>query len=531
MIGVIDAALSLLGNYACPALSGLLCSCRAGLFRSFSCVRHDRKRDRQAPLSSLLCSPIRCCRVLACVLALAIPLFLPLPARAITVSDIVNQNIADSIFSGLSAGGTNFTNALLYQIYIKIDGIADITDWNYDWLQIISGKMDEIIDNGVTLEDSTLVTNLSNIRNAIERTNSYLSNSAGTVIQAAQGALGHLSDISGLLGGGQPITNRLDGLSNQLGSSGVLASLLSGSSPLATRLDGLSNQLGSSGVLASLLLGDGPVATRVSSVVQLLGSGQPITNRLDGLSTQLGSTGVLASLLLGNGPIATRLNAVVDQLGSSGVLASLLLGNGPIGTRLDGLSNLLGSTGVISGLLGTLIDGLDSNSASIIDRLAQLPGYISSGASSIVDALGNVAITFPDSITATLAPGVSIPAETDVAGEAAQSATLWDTVVGDVDTSQIQSQMESCVGVLRTSFPFGLIFVVIDTLGALSAAPVAPVFEADLPAVAGSYHMVLDLSYFDSVAALFRGGFVVLYCFGLYSATKQWTFNAGGDPV
>ena len=66
---------------------------------------------------------------------------------------------------------------------------------------------------------------------------------------------------------------------------------------------------------------------------------------------------------------------------------------------------------------------------------------------------------------------------------------------------------------------------------ASSVITAAMVVSEPVPAVVGTYHMELDLSYFDPVAALFRGGFVVLYVFGLYSVTKQWVFNAGGDSA
>lgn len=192
------------------------------------------------------------------------------------------------------------------------------------------------------------------------------------------------------------------------------------------------------------------------------------------------------------------------------------------------LDGILGSTGAN---LSTIVTDLDTLGSSLIDRLAQLPGYISDAANSVVGALGNVAITFPDSITATLAPGTTITTDADVAGEAAQAGTLWDTIVGDVDTAQIQGQMDATVGVLRTSFPFGCIFVLSDALSALIAAPVAPVFEADLPMIAGTYHAEIDLSFFDGVAALLRGGMVVVYVAGLYSATKHWVFNGGGESA
>ena len=198
---------------------------------------------------------------------------------------------------------------------------------------------------------------------------------------------------------------------------------------------------------------------------------------------------------------------------------------------LSSISSQLTSDGILAQRLSGIIDGLETGSTSIVQRLAQLPGVLQDGFSSVVEGLGNVAVTFPDSITATLSGDATISAETDVAGEAAQTATLYDTVVGSVDTDGLRSQFDGVVGVLRTSFPFGCIFVLTDALSALSAAPVAPVFECDLPAVSGTYHAVIDLSFFDSMAALWRGGMVVIYVAGLYSATKHWVFNGGGESA
>ena len=252
------------------------------------------------------------------------------------------------------------------------------------------------------------------------------------------------------------------------------------------------------------------------SLVEMRSSGGIVNSQLVSLITELSD----------EGPIASRVSTSNTHLGN---LVKMLSTGGVVNSQLGNIIEMLSSGGVVNSLISGVIDGLETGSSSIVQQLAQLPGILQSGFSSVVSGLG--AIDIPSSITATLSPDATISAETDVAGEAAQSATLWDTIVGDVDTSQIRSQMDSCVGYLRTSFPFGLIFVVVDTLGALSASPVAPVFEADVPAVVGTYHMELDLSYFDSVAALFRGGFVVLYVFGLYSVTKQWVFNAGGDSA
>lgn len=456
---------------------------------------------------------------------------------------------------------------------MKLDAIADISDWNFDWLQVISRKLDDLIDKDVSLDDSTIVTNLSNVRNTIESTNTilstnlgaagnslssivkslgtiggFLSNGSGSVVQAAQSALTSLSSISSrLISGDMGAASWLNRISSQLGSLSSIVTMLSpggltnsqianiitslgGSGSIASRLSTSNTHLGN---LVTLLGSDGLTGTQLSNIITELSGTGPIASRVGSLVQMLSSGGIVNSQLVslitelsGEGPIASRVSTSNTHLGN---LVKMLSTGGVVNSQLGNIIEMLSSGGVVNSLISGVIDGLETGSSSIVQQLAQLPGILQSGFSSVVSGLG--AIDIPSSITATLSPDATISAETDVAGEAAQSATLWDTIVGDVDTSQIRSQMDSCVGYLRTSFPFGLIFVVVDTLGALSASPVAPVFEADVPAVVGTYHMELDLSYFDSVAALFRGGFVVLYVFGLYSVTKQWVFNAGGDSA
>lgn len=456
---------------------------------------------------------------------------------------------------------------------MKLDAIADISDWNFDWLQVISRKLDDLIDKDVSLDDSTIVTNLSNIRNAIESTNTilstklgvagnslstianslgtiggFLSNGSGSVIQAAQSALTSLSTISSrLISGDMGAASWLNRISSQLGSLSSIVTMLSPGGLTNSQISNIITSLGGSGSIASrlstsnthlgnlvTLLGpDGLTGTQLSNIIVELSNTGPIASRVGNLVEMLSCGGIVNSQLVslitelsGEGPIASRVSTSNTHLGN---LVKMLSTGGVVNSQLGNIIEMLSSGGIVNSLIFDVIDGLETGSSSIVQQLAQLPGILQSGFSSIVNGLG--AIDIPSSITATLSPDATIPAETDVAGEAAQSATLWDTIVGDVDTSQVKSQMDSCVGYLRTSFPFGLIFVIVDTLGALSASPVAPVFEADVPAVVGTYHMELDLSYFDSVAALFRGGFVVLYVFGLYSVTKQWVFNAGGDSA
>ena len=397
----------------------------------------------------------------------------------------------------LDATGTGFTNALLYQSLVKLDAIADITDWNFDWLQTISGKLDKLttIDTDV----GVLRTDLQRAANSLATISNTLRNSAGTAIDALQGGLSYLSS--------------LPSVSSSLSSGGISA---------ASWLNRISSQLGTDGALVGRLTsGDMGAASWLNRISSQLNSGGALANRLDSAVSLLSILGTISSQLGTDGALSGRLDVLADRLSYTPAGSSTLQTAGGMLWQLLSAVRDLDIPGII--------DGIETGSTSVVQQLAKLPGILQSGFSSVVDGLG--AIDIPSSITATLSPDATISAETDVAGEAAQSATLWDTIVGDVDTPQIKFQMDSCVGYLRTSFPFGLIFVIVDTLGALSASPVAPVFDADVPAVVGTYHMELDLSYFDPVAALFRGGFVVLYVFGLYSVTKQWVFNAGGDSA
>ena len=344
-----------------------------------------------------------------------------------------------------------------------------------DYLYSINNKLSTANNH-----TSSLISNVSTILNSVK-------NSAGTAIQALQS----ISSSDGIL------SQRLGQVRDGLTSSGILAQ----------RLSTIMSSLSSDGIIAQRLLllfnqlsGDGVIAQRLQ-----------YTNPSTGLVTPAGyslyqilsSVSPLSGLLSSDGILAQRLLTIMDRLSSDGIVAQ----------RLLSIFNQLTSDGLISQRLSGVIDGLDSS------------------ASRIIDALGNVSITFPDSITATLSGDATISAETDVAGEAAQTASLYDSLVGEVDADGLRLQLDGLVGVLRTSFPFGCIFILIDACDALSAAPVAPVFSADLPAVVGTYHAEIDLSFFDSVATLWRGGVVVIYVAGLYSATKQWVFNGGGESA
>lgn len=397
--------------------------------------------------------------------------------------------------------------------------------------------------NNTALINSTLNTTLSYLKSALgsgtvgiddllSKTNTslssisgFLSNSAGSAIQSLQ----TLTNRNAYSSGGTIYTTAslLYGLRDVLRS--YMPSLDASSASIASRLlysDGTSSYT-VSGLLYGLRDLLRSYFPSMDSSLSFLSDVYSSLNHSEG-STFYTAGGLLygirdlvSSYLPSFDSSLSLLPSVASRLlhsegGTTYTAASLLYGlRDLLSSYLPGFSSSLSElgdsvipgiqaqTGVLTGALGNVIEGLET------------------GSKSIVDALGSLVIDVPQDLTVS----------TDVAGTAAQSATLWDTIVGEVDTPEIETQMDACVGFLRTSFPFGLIFVVVDTIGALSAPPAAPVIEADLPMVVGSYHVVLDLSYFDSVAALFRGGFVVLYAFGLWSSTKQWVFNAGGDSV
>lgn len=376
---------------------------------------------------------------------------------------------------------------------------------------------------------SSLLTNVSTILNSVK-------NSAGTAIQALQ-TMESRNQSAGL-----STADWLNRLSSQVGVDGALvgrltsdglgaaswlnrlSSQLNAGGALANRLDSVVTLLGSTGTLAGYLTsGDLSVASWINRISSQLNSGGALANRLDSAVSLLSTLGTISSQLGVDGALSGRLDVLANRLSYTPSGSSTLQTAGGM------LWQLLQA---VRGLdIGGVIDGIETGSTSIVQRLAQLPGILQDGFSSVVEGLGNVAITFPDSITATLSGDATISAETDVAGEAAQTASLYDSLVGEVDADGLRSQLDGLVGVLRTSFPFGCIFVLIDACDALSAAPVAPVFSADLPAVVGTYHAEIDLSFFDSVATLWRGGMLVIYVAGLYSATKQWVFNGGGESA
>lgn len=389
----------------------------------------------------------------------------------------------------------------MYQIYQRlsltrltiIDGFELLhsdTGVISDYLYSINNKLSTANNH-----TSSLISNVSTILNSLK-------NSAGTAIQALQTSAGYLASMnySAPDGNTYGLGSLLWLVRNSLSADGVIASRLD-------RLTDIQSALGPLSTVVSRLNGDGPIASRL--------------DRLADIQSALGPLSTIVARLNGDGPISLRLDRLADIQSALGPLSTVVSrltysydGNTySASSLLFQIMQRLGADSVISNRLSGVIDGLDSSSSSIID------------------ALGNVAITFPDSITATLSGDATISAETDVAGEAAQTASLYDSLVGEVDADGLRSQLDGLVGVLRTSFPFGCIFVLIDACDALSAAPVAPVFSADLPVVVGTYHAEIDLSFFDSVATLWRGGMLVIYVAGLYSATKQWVFNGGGESA
>lgn len=474
------------------------------------------------------------------LLVLALTALAPQPALAFSLSDIVNGSIANpaSVFAAATnAGSQTFTNYVLYEQYDMLNRwTGGVTTFLYE----ASGYMDNL--SSLPSEVRTIRTSASSLVTTLNNVSASLRNTSGSAISALQSLS---ADVSTLLGrsvsGGASFTGWLQTLAGRMVSS-------SGAS--------IANILDSSNSILSTLLGrtvdgDASVAQLGTQIVNRLttSSGSPLAQLYDSrTATIISSLSTLLGRLVDGGASVAQLGTrLVNRLTTSdgAPLADLL--DSRTSSMLSSLSTLLGrlvdgdasvaqlGTQLVSRLTTSagagLADLFSGRSSTIIDLLSGIPGYISDAASSVVGALGNVAITFPDSITATLEPGTTITAGADVAGEAAQAGTLWDTIVGDVDTAQIQGQMDATVGVLRTSFPFGCIFVLSDALSALIASPVAPVFEADLPMIAGTYHAEIDLSFFDGVAALLRGGMVVVYVAGLYSATKHWVFNGGGESA
>ena len=120
------------------------------------------------------------------------------------------------MFQAVSIGGQNFSNGLLYEIYkyqrSSFDAVSSLAGEllvNHDFYS----DFQRLVNNS---SQSTVVTNLSNIRNAVERTNtalstlgSYLNNSSGSVVSAAQAALRDLSSVASSLTSDGTLAKRL----------------------------------------------------------------------------------------------------------------------------------------------------------------------------------------------------------------------------------------------------------------------------------------------------------------------------------
>lgn len=93
-----------------------------------------------------------------------------------------------------------------------------------------------------------------------------------------------------------------------------------------------------------------------------------------------------------------------------------------------------------------------------------------------------------------------------------QSLTEFFTPSGDITTYSLD---------LKDLFPFCIPFDIYDFLSALSADPVAPVFEFDLNLGVATESMKIDLSNWSDLAAIIRTLELGLFCVGLALKTRE----------
>ncbi len=168
----------------------------------------------------------------------------------------------------------------------------------------------------------------------------------------------------------------------------------------------------------------------------------------------------------------------------------------------------------VSGFLNDVRDSLFFGSSSVSDVAA-------SGFSSIVNAIERLIETVEGlELSTEVSPEVTV----NVEDQKEQGLNLLDALLGVLDVAAIGSSLSTLSSTLENSFPFGALFMVASALAVLSASPVAPSFSG----VVSGVPIDIDLSTFDSLAALCRALLLVLYVIGLYHATRDWVFHSGG---
>ena len=174
--------------------------------------------------------------------------------------------------------------------------------------------------------------------------------------------------------------------------------------------------------------------------------------------------------------------------------------------------------------IGGVIDGIEIGSNAIVDAIESkeisidIPSFDSSP---VVDAIDRLIDTVEDlDFSTEVSPEVTV----NVEDQKEQGLNLLDALLGVLDVAAIASSLSTLTSTLEDSFPFGALFMVVSALAVLSASPVAPTFSG----VVWGVPIDIDLSPFDSLAALCRALLLVLYVIGLYHATRDWVFHSGG---
>ena len=289
--------------------------------------------------------------------------------------------------------------------------------------------------------------------------------------------------------------------------------LVSQDTTVATFLNQIASRVGPDGSLYQVLSSinnrlvsqDTTVATFLNQIAARVGEGGVLETAISSVDSRLVSEGTNA---------ATFLNQIASRLGEGGLLDSSL---SAIFETLSSVNNRLVSQDTTVATFLNQIASRLSSTGVIAELLRQLGSDSVSGFESVTEAV--------DSLTDVvrgldLSPEVNV----DVEGQAEQGLNLLDALLGVLDVAAIASSLSSLSSTLQESFPFGALFMVASALSVLSASPVAPRFSGSVVGVP----VEIDLSPFDSVAALCRGLLLVLYVIGLYHATRDWVFRSGG---
>ncbi len=193
----------------------------------------------------------------------------------------------------------------------------------------------------------------------------------------------------------------------------------------------------------------------------------------------------------------------------------------------SGTSSLVTELSSISSDTDSLVDAL----TSVNTRLSNIYTDMVSGIQDVVDAIegldisaGSVTVDFT-SLQTIIEDGFADVIDAINATADDTSFSIWDLLIGAIAVSTILSAFNTLASTLEDTFPFGAIFMIIAALSVLATDPVAPDFSYTI----FDTRIDLSLSQFDTMAYLLRSLLFVLYCIGLFRATKDWLFPTKDD--